>query len=142
MKKPMDPKFAEYAKIFAYVRHKNEMPKDPKPTRYTFEPARHPDMMMAPRPRADLKAADLAMRDIRDYASKARDVYKSRLRNERPSEARDYVRHQLSLGMLDAPSRKPVNGDFRFEDLDKRLAPDEKPTRSMWGFLRRKRPQG
>lgn len=141
MKKPAGPKFAEYAKIFNYVRQKNEMPKDAKPARYTFEPARHPDMMLAPRPRADLKAADLAMRDIREYASKARDLYKERSRNERSSEAKDYVRHQLSLGMLDAPSRKPINGDLRFNDLNQRLAPAEKPARSFLGFLRGKRPK-
>ena len=141
MKKPPSPRFAEYAKIFEFVRHKNETPAQQKRQRYSFEPARRPDMMLAPRPRADLRAADLAIHEIREYASKAREVYKSRLRNERPAEARDYVRAQLSLGLLDTPTRKPINGDFRFEDLDKRLAPPEKPARSMLGFLRKGRPK-
>jgi hypothetical protein len=139
MKKQLGPKFGEYAKIFEYVRRQNEIPKQ-KPARYTFEPARRPDMMLAPRPRADLKAADLAMREIRDFATNARDLYRDRRRAERPAEARDYVRHQLALGLLDSPSRKPITGDLKFETLNERLAVSEKRSRSLWGFLRRKRP--
>jgi len=139
MKKEFGPKFGEYAKIFDYVRRQNEMPKQ-KPMRYTFEPARHPDMMMAPRPRADLKAADLAMHEIREYAANAREVYKERRRADRPAEARDYVRHQLSLGMLDVTSRKPITGDFRFEDLNQRLAPPKARPRGLFGIFARKRP--
>jgi hypothetical protein len=139
MKKNLGPKFGEYAKIFDYVRRQNEIPKE-KAARYTFEPARRPDMMLAPRPRADLKAADLAMREIREFATNARELYRDRRRGERPAEARDYVRHQLALGLLDAPSRKPITGDFRFEDLNERLAPAKERSRGLFGFLRRKRP--
>lgn len=140
-KKPLPPHFAEYSKIFNFVREKNALPKGEKRQHYSFEPARRPDMMLAPRPRADLRAADLAIHEIREYASKARDMYKTQIRSQRIPEARDYVRAQLSLGMLDTPTtRKPIT-DVRFEDLEKRLAPPEKTTRSFFGFLRKRRPR-
>lgn len=139
MKKEFGAKFGEYKKIFDFVRRQNEMPKE-RPMRYTFEPARRPDMILAPRPRADLKAADLAMREIREYAANAREVYRERRRAERPAEARDYVRHQLALGMLDVASRKPITGDVRFEDLNQRLSPPKAKPRGLFGLFGRKRP--
>jgi hypothetical protein len=129
----------KYAEIFEFVRRQNEAPAA-KPMRYSFEPARRPDMMLARRPETGIRAADLALTEIREYATKARDLYRERRRNDRPAEAHDFVRHQLALGLLDVPSRKPIDGNYRFEDLNQRMAPTEKTqkAKSRWRFLRRR----
>jgi hypothetical protein len=109
-----------------------------KPLNYTFEPARRPDMMMPQRPRTDISAADVAVREIREYASKARELYQERRKNERPLDAREYVRHQLALGMLDAPARRLLKNETARTDT---VIADEKPsrqTRKGFGFWRRK----
>ena len=93
---------------------------------------------MPQRPRTDVSAADVAVREIREYASKARELYQERRKNERPLDAREYVRHQLALGMLDAAARRLMKNETVRTDT---VLADEKPsrqTRKGFAFWRRK----
>ena len=136
----------EIEKLIEFARKREERPQL-KPINYTFEPARRPDLIIPERPRADISAADRALHEIKDYASKARELYRERRRSERPVEAREYVRHQLALGMLDAPVRRAGRPDV---DLGKAPGRAAEPARHAgqprprgFGFWRRReRPEG
>ena len=148
-RKPPRPDRLEVEKFFEFARRKDARPAL-KPLNFTFEPARRPDLLMPERPRADIRAADSAMREIRDYASKARELYRERRHNDRerrhndrPLEAREYVRHQLALGMLDAPSQWTKKPEVRLGgpvDRMQRQAPAERSEdrhRPLFSLLRR-----
>jgi hypothetical protein len=123
-------------KFFEYARHRDERPAL-KPLKYTFDTARQPDMILPERPRAEVHAADAALREIKAVAGQARQLYKERRRDERPHEARAYVRHQLALGMLDAPGR--FAEAERQMDVVRQTAPvRETRSRAMFGYLRRR----
>ena len=124
-------------KFFEFARRREAKPAL-KPLNYTFEPARRPDLIAPKRPRTDVSAADAAAREIREYATKARELYQERRKNERPFEAREYVRHQLALGMLDAPTRRVFKNEA---ELRATVTADERPTpapRKGFGFWRRR----
>ena len=96
---------------------------------------------MPERPRTDISAADSALREIKDYASKARELYRERRRNDRPMEAREYVRHQLALGMLDAPIRRQGRPEVQLGRAPERAvepAREAKPRSRGFGFWRRR----
>jgi hypothetical protein len=139
------PSNLEVEKFFEFARRREGRPAL-KPLNFTFEPARRPDMMLPERPRVDIRAADSAMREIREYAGKARELYRERRYNARPLEAREYVRYQLALGMLDAPSRwtdKPNSRPGKTEDRvhnelrSERAQFAEPPKLSLFSLLRR-----
>ncbi len=117
-----------------------------KPINYTFEPARRPDLLMPERPQRDIHAADSALREIKDYATKARELYRERRRSHRPLEAREYVRHQLALGMLDEPMRQSVRPETppgHEADLRAEARGETKPVRQRgFGFWRRRDSKG
>ena len=144
MKSRDDGKRGEIRKLIEFARKRDERPQL-KPMNYSFEPARRPDLMMPERPRTDIAAADVALRDIKDYATKARELYRERRRNERPMEARDYVRHQLALGMLDAPIRRSGRAEVQLARAPEKsvdLGGEKKPIRSRgFGFWRRESPK-
>ena len=141
MKERNDSRRGEIEKLFEFARKRDERPQL-KPINYTFEPARRPDLMIPERPRTDISAADLALRQIKDYASKARELYRERRLNDRPTEAREYVRHQLALGMLDAPIRRGVRPDVQFGRLPERAVEPARQaapkSRRGFGFWRRR----
>jgi hypothetical protein len=104
-------------------------------------------LLIPERPRADISAADLALHQIKDYASKARELYRERRLNDRPTEAREYVRHQLALGMLDAPIRRAGRPDAELGRAPARatepVRPSAQPRQRGLGFWRRReRPEG
>ena len=123
-------------KFFEYARRRDDRPAL-KPLNYTFEPARRPDLMMPQRPQSDIRAADAALREIREYATKAREMYRERRQNERPIEAREYVRHQLALGMLDAPTRRGAKPANQMTRAVERVPQEEKRARPRFRFWRR-----
>lgn len=136
----------EIEKLIEFARRREERPQL-KPINYTFEPARRPDLMIPERPHTDISAADVALRQIKDYASKARELYRERRLNDRPAEAREYVRHQLALGMLDAPIRRGVRPDVELGRAPGRatepVRQSAQPRPRGFGFWRRReRPDG
>lgn len=141
MKKPNNGMRQEIEKFIEFARQRDTRPQL-KPINYSFEPARRPDLMMPERPRTDISAADSALREIKDYASKARELYRERRHSHRPLEAREYVRHQLALGMLDTPIRRSVRTETqpgREDALRAVIQPETKPARGRgFGFWRRR----
>lgn len=130
---------SEIEKFFEYARRRDDRPAL-KPLNYTFEPARRPDLMMPQRPRTDIRAADTALREIHEYATKARQMYRERRHNERPIEAREYVRHQLALGMLDAPTRRGTKVANPMIGSADPASEEERRERATFRFWRRRRP--
>lgn len=140
MKKPSNGMREEIRKFIEFARQRDARPQL-KPINYTFEPARRPDLLMPERPRTDINAADLALREIKDYASKARELYREQRRSHRPLEAREYVRHQLALGMLDQPLRRSARPEMlsRESEIKAEAQKIAKPARVRgFGFWRRR----